>query len=258
MPERTKVCSLHLDDGIATLILGRRPVNAFDDDFIRELMRALDRVDERRDLAVLHIRSGLPVFSAGADLQLMRDCLTTPHGRDRMIDVVRALQRLFDRIESLSVVSLAEIAGAAVGGGLELALACDLRMASGKAGLGLPEAGLGLLPAAGGTQRLPRICGEAVARRLILGAETIDGNEAYRLGLVHWVTAADELESTAARLAKRLGSLPAEALASCKRCIAAASDPSVDGFQLELTETRRLHDLAGTQQRIQSFLDKSG
>ena len=258
MPDSDQSVTLTVDDGVARLILKRAPVNAFDEDFIQGLDTNLDRVEANSGLSVLHIRSGLKAFSAGADLELMGRLLATPDGRDKMIDVVRNMQRVFKRIEDLRVVTVAELGGAAMGGGLELALACDLRIASEQAKLGLPEAGLGLLPGAGGTQRLPRICGDAAARRLIIGAEVIDGSEALRLGLVQWAVPAEELESRAAELVKRLGSLPAEAVAACKACIAAAADASIDGYELELTETRRLHDVEETERRIAAFLGKKG
>lgn len=257
MPENAAI-SLEINEGIASLLIERPPVNAFDEGLIDELNNALDRVEETGELSVLHIKSGLGVFSAGADLEVMQDCLETPEGRDSMIDFVRELQRVFARIEQLGVVSIAEIGGAAVGGGLEFALYCDLRVASEKAKLGLPEASLGLLPAGGGTQRLTRICGEAVARRIILGAELVDGKEAHRLGLVHWAVAHEELENCTGELATRIGAMPAVALAACKRCIAAASDRAVDGFELELSETRRLHDGAEPARRIEKFLARSG
>lgn len=257
MPEKVAAISVHVDGAVARLTFNHPPVNAFNDILIEQFNAVIDRLRQQPGLSVLHIRSGLKVFCAGADLQLMRDCLETDEGRDRMIDTVRGLQGVIDRIENLSLVSIAEIGGAALGGGLELALACDLRVASDRAKLGLPEANLGLIPGAGGTQRLPRVCGEATARRLILGAELIGGVEALRLGLVQWVIAGDELESWTAELADRLGSIPSEALAACKRCIAASSDPTVDGFELELSETRRLHDVAETQARVRSFLAKS-
>jgi enoyl-CoA hydratase/carnithine racemase len=258
MPNKEEQIKLSINDSVASIVLNRPPVNAFDDKLIEELGGALDQVEQHSDLSVLHIRSGLKVFCAGADLQMMEDCLETDDGRDQMIDIVRELQRVIDRIENLGAVTIAEIAGAALGGGLEFALACDLRVASDRAKLGQPEVSLGLIPGAGGTQRLPRICGEATARRLILGAEIIDGTEARRLGLVQWVIAADELRTWTDGLAKRLGSLPAEALASCKRCIAASRDSSVDGYELELTETRRLHDILDTQSRVRLFLENSG
>jgi len=257
MPDSNDVIKLSIDEQIASLILQRPPVNAINGEFIEILNRSLDQIETQSALSVLHVKSELGVFSAGADLGLMRECLATPKGRDRMLEFTRELQRVCLRIEQLDVVSLAEIGGAAMGGGLELALACDLRVASEQAKLGLPEASLGLLPAGGGTQRMSRICGEAVARRLILGAEVVDGREAHRLGLVHWVVAAENLTRWSAGLAVRIGSIPAEALAACKCCIAAAADDRVDGYELELTETRRLHDAEETQRRVEAFLMKS-
>ena len=254
MPDGRVDVTVTIEAGIACVVLGRPPVNAFSEIFTQHLHEALDQIEAHSDVSVLHIKSALDTFSAGADLDLIEALLQTSDGRDHMIEFVRELQRLFVRIETLDAVSIAEIAGPAVGGGLELALACDLRVASRGAKLGLPEAGLGLLPAAGGTQRLPRICGEAVARRLILGGEIIGGDEAHRLGLVHWVFATNELSSRTAELVTRLASIPAAALASGKRCIAAASDQAADGYELELTETRQLYEVAETQERIQSFL----
>ncbi len=255
---KSEAISLDVKGGVARVLFERPPVNAFDDALVDELHAVLATVEDSDDLSVLHIRSGLKVFSAGADLEQIRDSLETPEGRDNIIENVREMQRVFARIENLGVVSIAEIGGAAVGGGLELALCCDLRIASQKATLGLPEAGLGLLPAAGGTQRLTRICGESVARRLILGAELVDGREALQLGLVHWAVPRQELGSRAEELAGRIAEIPSAALAACKRCIAAATDQNVDGFALELTETRRLHDSGEPAKRIEKFLARSG
>lgn len=249
--------SLDIKDGVARVLVERPPVNAFNDTLIAALHDVLTEIEDSGELSVLHIKSGLKVFSAGADLEQIQDKLRTAEGRDSIIDVVRELQRLFARIENLGVVTIAEIGGAAVGGGLEFALSCDLRIASKKAKLGLPEAGLGLLPAAGGTQRLTRICGEAVARRLILGAELVGGKQARRLGLVHWAVSQEKLESRAKELAERIAAMPPAALAACKRCIAAATDREIDGFELELTETRKLHDGGEPAQRIEKFLARS-
>jgi enoyl-CoA hydratase len=150
--------------------LSRPPVNALNDEFIAELDAVLDRAIDDSDIAVLHLRSNQRVFSAGADLALIEACFATPQGPDDMTDVVRDMQRLYWRLESAPLVTLAEIGATALGGGLELALACDLRVTALQAKLGLPEARLGLLPGAGGTQRLTRLCGPGLAKRLILGA----------------------------------------------------------------------------------------
>ena len=130
-------------------------------------------------------------------------------------------------------------------------------MASDTVKLGLPEANLGLLPGAGGTQRLTRLCGEPVARRLILGAEVITGKEAERLGVVQWSIPQEQLQQWTLELVNRLGSLPVHTLAACKRCIAAAIDGGAAGYELELSETRKLHDIPESRQRIQAFLNKS-
>ena len=248
---------LDIDKQIATVTLNHPPVNALSDTMTERLDEILDEVEANKDISVLHLRSNLKVFCAGADLAMMRELLATAAGCDRMIEIVRNIQHVFFRLEKVGVVSVAELSGAALGGGLELALACDLRIAANEVKLGLPEANLGLLPAAGGTQRMPRIVGEAVARRLILGAEVVDGVEAARIGLVHWSVPRAELPAYTAQQVQRLAGLPAAALAANKRCLAAALDDSINGYELELTETRQLHDNAETKRRIKAFLEKS-
>jgi enoyl-CoA hydratase len=237
--------------------LSRPPVNAVDGELIARLDAALDDATAAPEIAVLHIRSDGKTFCAGADLALMRSCFDTPEGRDAMIDVVRSMQRLFARLESAAVVTLAEIGGAALGGGLELALACDLRVAAVDARLGLPEVRLGLLPAAGGTQRLTRLCGQGTAKRLILGAEVIDGAEALRLGLVQWAQPREQLALWCRELAARIAGMPKVALGASKRCIAAVHDPACDGFAAEIAATRELYDDPATRRKVSEFLTKS-
>jgi len=243
---------------VATAVLDRPPVNAIDRAFVEDLDRVLAQVESRDDVSVLLVRSACKAFCAGADISLMREMVDTDDGRDAMVGLVRDLQRVLFRLEDCGVVTLAEIGGAALGGGLELALACDLRICGESARLGLPEAALGLLPGAGGTQRLPRVCGDAVARRLILGAEVIDGAEAARLGLVHRAVPDDRLAGEARQLAGAVAAQPAQALAACKRCIGASRDGSPGGFEMELAETRRLYGLAESRERIRAFLERRG
>jgi enoyl-CoA hydratase len=238
---------------IATL--ARPPVNALDGELIARLDAVVDQVSADPEIAVLHIRSDQTSFCAGADLALMRSCFTTKR-HAAMVDVVRSMQRLFMRLESAAVVTLAEIGGAAIGGGLELALACDLRVAAVDAMLGLPEVRLGLIPAAGGTQRLTRLCGRGIAKRLILGAELIDGAEALRLGIVQWVRPREELAGWARELAARLSHMPKAALLLSKHCIHAEGDPSRDGFAEEITATRSLYDDPETVAKVSEFLSK--
>ncbi|HEV2686318.1 MAG TPA: enoyl-CoA hydratase/isomerase family protein [Actinomycetota bacterium] len=242
---------------VLVVTLSRPPVNALDGALLTRFEAALDAAVADPEITLLHVRSDCKAFCAGADLALMRSCLDTPEGREAMIDLVRRLQRLFARFEQAAVVTLAEIGGAAMGGGLELALACDLRVAALDAKLGLPEARLGLLPAAGGTQRLTRLCGEGTSKRLILGAEVIDGAEALRLGLVQWAAPREELPRFCEELAARVAALPRAALGAAKRCIALGHDSPGDGFAAEMSATRALSDEPETQRRVAQFLGKT-
>jgi enoyl-CoA hydratase/carnithine racemase len=248
--------STHREGRVVTATLSRPPVNALDDALIARLLAMLDEVEADADAVVLHLRSDQKSFCAGADLAAMRAAFASPEGQGAMLETVKRMQRLFERLEHASVVTLAEIGGAAMGGGLELALACDLRVAAAEARLGLPEARLGLLPAAGGTQRLTRLCGEGTAKRLILGAEIIDGVEALRLGIVQWAQPAAKLQAWTRELAVRIGAMPKAALIASKRCIAAATDPRRSGFVEEIDATRELYDLAETKQRVAEFLGR--
>ena len=146
--------SVHTERSGRVLVatLSRPPVNALDDRLIAQLHAVLDAAIADDGVALLHIRSDQRVFCAGADLALIRDCFATPQGPHAMTDVVRQMQRLYARLEAAPLTTLAEIEGAALGGGLELALACDLRVAALEATLGLPVASLGLLHGAGGTR----------------------------------------------------------------------------------------------------------
>jgi len=236
--------------------LSRPPVNALDDKLIAELDAVVERAIQDDNVAVLHLRSDQRAFSAGADLALIEACFATPQGPEAMTEVVRHMQRLYWRLESAPLVTLAEIGTTALGGGLELALACDLRVAALEARLGLTEARLGLLPGAGGTQRLTRLCGPGLAKRLILGAEVIDGAEAERLGLVQWARPRDQLAAFASEVATRYAAMPKAALAANKRCIAAATDPERDGYADEISETRTLYDHAETRRKVSDFLAK--
>jgi enoyl-CoA hydratase/carnithine racemase len=242
------VISLERDGALAVATLARPPVNAIDEQWLSRLEEALGQAG---GATVLLIRSEQKAFCAGADLELMRSRFATPEGRTRMVAFVREIQRVLARLERLPQVTIAEIGAAALGGGLELALACDLRIASVDARLGLPEPRLGLIPGAGGTQRLPRLAGEAVAKRLILGAEVLSGAQAAQLGIVQWAVPAAELRARARAIAAEIASLPAAALAEAKACL---GDPH--GYERELEATARLLAQDGTQRLVRAFLEK--
>lgn len=237
--------------------LRRPPVNAFAPDLLAAFAGVLDAL-AGAGVAVLHLRSGVRAFSAGADVKLMRDNFAAPDCADRMVALAAGMQALNDRVAALPFVTIAEIGGPALGGGLELALACDLRIAAHGATLGLPEARLGLLPGAGGTQRLTRLCGAAVAKRIILCGDVVDGTTAERLGLVQWAVPDAELEGFAAATVARIAGLSPAALAAAKRCIAVQEAAIDTGLLVERLETHRLYDNDDTRARVQAFLAARG
>jgi enoyl-CoA hydratase len=241
---------------VVVATLSRAPVNALNDELIARLDAVLDQVVADDDIAVLHVRSDQTTFCAGADLALMHACLGSPEGLEAMVELVRRMQRLFARLESAPVVTIAEIGGAAMGGGLELALACDLRVAATEARLGLPEVRLGLLPAAGGTQRLTRLCGPGIAKRLILGAELVSGEEAEHLRIVQWTQPRAQLSGWTQELAARIAALPKAALGAIKHCIDAEGDPARDGYAEEIAATRKLYDHPETRRKVAEFLTR--
>ncbi len=241
---------------VAIWTLSRPPVNAINDAWLVDFHQALDEIESKGQVSVLHIRSALKTFCAGADLKLMQDCFAKQDGPATMVAMVERMQALFERIHKLEQVTLVEIAGAALGGGLELALACDFRIAANNAKLGLTEITLGLIPGAGGTQRLSRLCGPAIARRLILCGEMIDGTTAAQFGVVHWAYPRDEMEIHVKELQDGLANTPLHALAECKRCLLDYELPDINGFRSELASTLRLYKDPESRERVKDFLAK--
>ncbi len=247
--------AVSVSDQVATVVMQSPPVNALSEAWVADFLRIVDELAARRDWKVLHVRSDQKAFCAGADLKEMRARFDATDGPNRTYAYVATIQRLYARIEALSQVTLAEIGGAALGGGLELALACDLRIAAAEAKLGLPEVKLGLIPGAGGTQRLTRLVGRGLTNRIILAAETVDGTMAERLGIVQWCCSKSELAARAADIARRIATLPRAALAAAKLCVASAGEPGRGGFSDELEATYRLQTDPETRQRVKAFLD---
>ncbi|OWW19019.1 enoyl-CoA hydratase/isomerase family protein [Noviherbaspirillum denitrificans] len=243
---------------IVRVTMQRAPVNAINNDFVAGFNRVLDGIAEKKDLLVLHIRSDQKAFSAGADLAQVQTRFAMERGADAMVKDIRGFHRLFDRLEALPCVTIAEIGGTALGGGYELALACDLRIAANEAKIGLPEAKLGLIPGAGGTQRLTRLCGPGVAARIILACEVVDGKTARDLGMVQWAVPAAVLPGEAEALAKRVSEFAAPAIQVAKRCMAKAVALSPDGFETELQGTHGLMATTEARTRIKEFFAQRG
>lgn len=249
--------SIQINESIASCVLDAPPANTISPEWCRHFHAVLDDVENNGDVAVLHIKSALKLFCAGADLKLVASRFSHRNdGLNEFTGDLRSYQELFLRIEKMQCTTVAEIGGAALGGGLELALACDLRVVSHEAKIGLPEVGLGLLPAIGGTQRLSAICGEAVAKRLILIGEVINGERAVHLGVAQWGFPASDLVDETAALVKHLSRMPKLSSRFAKECIHAARDPSGVGFGLEITKSQDLFRSDETKSAVAEFLNR--
>ncbi len=239
-------------DQIGILTINRpQKLNAISNELTAELRRFLDEVEEDEDLRVLIITgAGDKAFVAGADINelIERDA---KGGRK----ISRERQEIFSRIENLQVPVIAAINGYALGGGLELALACSIRVCSEQAQFGAPEVKLGIIPGDGGTQRLPRLVGPGRAMEMILTGNFIDAQEAYRIGLVNKVFPASELMVKAFELAQQIAALPPLAVRYAKDAVN-RSQENLTGYVLE----SYLHALSCTTQDkregVAAFLSK--
>lgn len=220
--------------GVAWIIIDHPPANAISERLMEELEKAADELEADRGVRVVVIASAHPkTFLAGADLKDMIQRGTQFAGNEAGIAEQSArMQRCFDRFATMPKPVIAAINGYALGGGCELALACDFRiMGGGK--IGLTEVSLGLIPGAGGTQRLTRLVGRAKATELIFLARRLEPQEALELGLVHRVTSPERLEEEAAALAEQLSEGAVRAMGLAKRAIYAAEGLPEDGFGIE-------------------------
>jgi enoyl-CoA hydratase len=244
--------SWELAGNVALLTIASPPCNALDELVATELAASLAQI-ESSCANVIVVRSGIAgYFAVGADVDRVAAI-----DSDEFIALLRAVREGLEGLASSALTSIAAVEGDALGGGLELALACTLRVAGRSALLGLPDVTLGLLPGGGGTQRLPRLIGRANALDLLVTGRSVDGQEARDLRLVDRVVDDGAAEDEALALALRLAGLPPRVLAGITRCVdVAQSLPFVDGMLVEADETVQLFEHAkvasGAAQRGQS------
>jgi enoyl-CoA hydratase/carnithine racemase len=243
---------LDVDGGIGTIRLDRPPMNALSRQCAQEIQFAAQQAADRADVRAVIVYGGEKVFAAGADIKEMA---TIPAAE--VSAQVAALSGSFRAVADIPKPTVAAIVGFALGGGCELALCCDRRIAADNAKIGLPEILLGIIPGAGGTQRLPRLIGPARAKELIYTGRIVEAAEALRIGLVDEVVTGDDVYSTAWRWAAQFVAGPARALAAAKAAIDDGLDVDLsNGLQLE---AEAFAALARTEDRVtgmRSFLDQ--
>jgi enoyl-CoA hydratase/carnithine racemase len=244
-----ELVNVERNGAVAVIRLDRPKVNALNVQVVAELNDACATIEDDRALRAAVVYGGERTFSAGADLKEMAE--GTP---DDVRARVGALQKVCGRIEALPVVTIAAITGYALGGGCEIALACDFRFAVPNARLGQPEIVVGLIPGAGGTQRLPRVVGPARAKWMIYTGEFVAAPQAYEWGLVDEVAESDVF-GLALERAGRYAAGPTLSLAAAKRAINHAVRS--DGYDLELDQFVQLFDTRDTRHGLESF-EKDG
>jgi enoyl-CoA hydratase/carnithine racemase len=243
---------LQVDDGVGIVRLDRPPANAISLDLSRELLDVLREAEVRDDVGALVLWGGPTLFAAGADIKGM--VVGDPA---EIREQVTTLGAACDRLESIPKVSIAAIAGYALGGGFELALSCDLRYAAEDAKVGQPEIRLGVIPGAGGTQRIAWLAGLGVARDLTYTGRQVDAAEARALGLVERVLPADEVLGTAVEDARAFARGPRLALAAAKEAIQqAVGDAGASGLSRERELFLSLFGSADQREGMQAFLEK--
>jgi enoyl-CoA hydratase/carnithine racemase len=243
--------TLQVDDGVGTIRLDRPKMNAIDEQLHWEVRAAAMEATQREEVRAVVLYGGERVFAAGADIKAMSQLDATG-----MIAWGRELTNSFTEVARIPKPVIAAVTGYALGGGYELALCADFRVLGASAKVGQPEIQLGIIPGAGGTQRLARLVGPAKAKDLIFTGRHVGAEEALEIGLADAVVPDDEVYATAVAMARKFAAGPPLALAAAKQAIDEGLDlPIHEGLALE---SRLFAGLFGTQDQktgMGSFLE---
>lgn len=242
-------------DGHVAIVTLNRPkaLNALNSETLEDLNKALDYLKEENDIySVILTGAGGKAFVAGADISEMKD-LNEEQGKEFGI----LGNKVFRKLENLNKPVIAAIPGFALGGGCELAMACDIRIASEKAKFGQPEAGLGITPGFGGTQRLPRLVGEGKAKELIYTGTVIKADEALRIGLVNKVVEHDSLLEEAMKMANLISANAPIAITLCKDAINRGMQVDIDkAINIEAEDFGKCFNTEDQKEGMTAFLER--
>ncbi|SOC48718.1 short chain enoyl-CoA hydratase [Blastococcus aggregatus] len=251
MAQTPEFVTLQVEDGVGTIRLDRPKMNAIDEQLHLEVRAAAIEAGERADVRAVVIYGGERVFAAGADIKAMSQLDGTG-----MQAWGRELQDSFRTVARLPKPVIAAITGYALGGGYELALCADFRVLGSRAKIGQPEIQLGVIPGAGGTQRLARLVGPAKAKDLVFTGRHVGAEEALEIGLADAVVPDAEVYETALAMARKFAAGPPLALAAAKRAIDEGLELPIDeGLALESRLFAELFDTEDQATGMRSFLE---
>jgi enoyl-CoA hydratase len=244
-----------VEDRVATLTIDHPPVNSFNTEVIDELGEAVDELLADDEVKVIVVTGGgTNAFVAGADIPEIKELLGQEGGLKMAAEAGHAL---FTKIERATKPVIAAIDGYCLGGGLELAMACHMRICSDRTRLGQPEINLGITPGWGGTQRLPRHVGRGKAIELILTGDMIRAQEAYSIGLVNKVVPAGAVIKEAQGLARKIAGKSRLPVAAALRAIdTGLKVPIEEGLKIETEEFAGLQDTEDALEGVSAFLEK--
>lgn len=241
------------EDQIAIITINNPPANALARYIFEQLSNTFDMIEQDDLIKVVVVKGEGKFFSAGADIKEF----TTVEDSSEFQALAEKTQLLYDRIEQLSIPVIAAIHGAALGGGLELALSCHIRYATENAKLGLPEVNLGIIPGFAGTQRLPQIVGTAKAFEMILSGKPINGKEAYHIGLVNQVVKEEELMEKVIELAKTIASKSKLSINQIMRLVPYTKQAKLlEGANAEAKAFGEIFSSNDAKEGIQAFMEK--
>ncbi|MET9484237.1 enoyl-CoA hydratase-related protein [Streptomyces sp. NPDC006638] len=243
--------NLEVSDGVGTIRLDRPPMNALNASIQDRLRELAEEAGRREDVRAVILYGGEKVFAAGADIKEMRDM-----DHAAMVLRSRALQEAFTAVARIPKPVVAAVTGYALGGGCELTLCADYRIAADNAKLGQPEILLGLIPGAGGTQRLARLIGPSRAKDLIFTGRQVRADEALAIGLVDRVVPAAEVYEQARAWAAALAQGPALALRAAKESVDAGLETDLEtGLAIERTWFASLFATEDRERGMRSFVE---
>ena len=248
---------VHVETGVAWVTIDHPPINLFDLALMQEIDRLGEALEVDPDVRVVVFRSANPeFFIAHADVALIRTLPTTPPPKPTRLGL---FHRMVERFRTMPKATIGQLEGRARGGGSEFLLSLDMRFAAiGRAVLAQPEVALGIIPGGSGTQRLPRLVGRARALEIVLGCDDVPADLAERWGYVNRALPPDELGPFVDRLARRIASFPAQAIALAKEAVAAAEPPTPDGLLQEADCFNRSLATRPAQERMARFLALGG